>query len=100
MAIDTRVTSDGKGVVISIRGRFDFSQITEFRKAYESQQKDLNFTVDLRQTEHIDSSALGMLLNMRTFLGGDKAKIEIANCSPGIKKILEISRFDKKFTIS
>jgi len=100
MAIDTRESSDGKAVEISIRGRFDFSQISEFRQSYESQDKSLAFIIDLRQTEHIDSSALGMLLNMRQYLGGDQATIEIVNCSPGVRKILQISRFDKKFSIS
>ncbi len=46
----------------------------------------------------MDSSALGMLLNMRKHLG-DTAPIRIANSRPQIKKILTISRFDKKFNI-
>ncbi|WP_020407304.1 STAS domain-containing protein [Hahella ganghwensis] len=100
MTIESRASSDEKKVIIDIRGRFDFSQISQFRSSYESHNKDAEYTVDLRQTEHIDSSALGMLLNMRSYLGGDKAKIKIVNCSPGIMKIFEISRFDKKFTIS
>ncbi|OZG75294.1 anti-anti-sigma factor [Hahella sp. CCB-MM4] len=100
MTIESRASSDGRKVTIDIRGRFDFSQISQFRSSYESKNKDAEFVVDLRQTEHIDSSALGMLLNMRTFLGGDTAQISIVNCSPGIKKIFEISRFDKKFSIS
>lgn len=99
MAIDSKLSADKKLVNIAIRGRFDFSAVNDFRSAYESHPKNLLFSIDLRQTEHIDSSALGMLLNMRNYLGGDQARIEIVNCSPGIKKILEISRFDKKFTI-
>ncbi len=99
MSIETKPSSDGKSVVINVKGRFDFSQVNDFRKAYESNPVNALFTVDLRQTEHIDSSALGMLLNMRNFLGGDAAKIEIVNSAPGIRKIFEISRFDKKFTI-
>lgn len=99
MSIDAKLSSDGKTLTIGVRGRFDFSVVNDFRGAYESQPKNLTFLIDLRQAEHIDSSALGMLLNMRSYLGGDQAKIEIVHCAPGIRKILEISRFDKKFVI-
>jgi anti-anti-sigma factor len=100
MSVDAKLSQDGKTLTIGVRGRFDFSVVNEFRCAYENKGKGLDYVIDLKQAEHIDSSALGMLLNMRSFLGGDTVKIEIAHCAPGIRKILEISRFDKKFSIS
>ncbi len=99
MSVDSKLSSDKRTLTIGIRGRFDFSVVNEFRAAYESAPKGIDYVIDLRQAEHIDSSALGMLLNMRNHLGGDSVKIEIAHAAPGIRKILEISRFDKKFTI-
>lgn len=99
MSIESKLSQDGKTVAISVRGRFDFSIVNAFRSAYEAHDKGLTYIIDLRQAEHIDSSALGMLLNMRNHLGGDAAKVEIHNCAPGIRRILEISRFDKKFVI-
>ncbi|AZZ95395.1 STAS domain-containing protein [Hahella sp. KA22] len=100
MTIETKVTSDGAAVTIYIRGRFDFSVVNQFREAYEAHKQKKHFYIDMRQTEHMDSSALGMLLNMRSYLGSDAIKIDIINCSPGIRKILEIAKFDKKFAIS
>ena len=90
----------GEELVIAISGRFDFTQVKEFRDAYsaDSSTSANAYVVDLRETEHMDSSALGMLLNMRKHLG-DSASIRIANSRPQIKKILTISRFDKKFNI-
>ena len=90
----------GEEVVIAISGRFDFTQVKEFRDAYSANESKSasSYVVDLRETEHMDSSALGMLLNMRKHLG-DTAQIRIANSRPQIKKILTISRFDKKFSI-
>ncbi|RRS07418.1 anti-sigma factor antagonist, partial [Pseudoalteromonas sp. J010] len=44
-------------------------------------------------------SALGMLLNMKKTLGTSVSSIHISNCRPQLKKILQISRFDKKFDI-
>lgn len=97
MPVESALSSDGKNLTISISGRFDFEIVQEFRNAY-AEHKNLNYIIDMRATEHMDSSALGMLLNMRKTLG-DNAKIAIINCRPQIKKILTISRFDKKFNL-
>ena len=88
-------SQDGSALTISIVGRFDFEMVQEFRNAYADKNAS-NYVIDMRSTEHMDSSALGMLLNMRKSLG-DSADISIINCRPQIKKILTISRFDKKF---
>lgn len=97
MPVESALSSDGKNLTISISGRFDFEIVQEFRNAY-AEHKNVNYIIDMRATEHMDSSALGMLLNMRKSLG-DNARISIINCRPQIKKILTISRFDKKFTL-
>ena len=99
MSIRSNIGSSDE-LVISVSGRFDFTQVKEFRDAYSDNANcsSASFVVDLRETEHMDSSALGMLLNMRKHLG-DTAQIRIVNSRPQIKKILTISRFDKKFNI-
>lgn len=99
MTIDSSLSKDSQEVTINIHGRFDFQSVQEFRNAYiNHQERAATYTIDMRSTEHMDSSALGMLLNMRKQLG-DAANIRIINCRPQIKKILTISRFDKKFRI-
>ena len=97
MPVESALSSDGKNLTINISGRFDFEIVQEFRNAY-AEHKNVNYIIDMRATEHMDSSALGMLLNMRKSLG-DNTRISIINCRPQIKKILTISRFDKKFNI-
>ena len=80
MAITSTVSADGNQVTIYIQGRFDFSSHQEFRAAYEKLPKTpTHFRVDLQGTSYLDSSALGMLLLLRDFAGGDKANIEITN---------------------
>jgi len=97
MSVSSTLSSDNSTVTISIAGRFDFELVQEFRSTYADKQ-DMSYVIDMRDTEHMDSSALGMLLNMRKTLGAD-TKISIINCRPQIKKILTISRFDKKFDL-
>ena len=97
MPVESTLSNSGNTVTIGISGQFDFEIVQEFRAAY-SDHKNADYIIDMRAMEHMDSSALGMLLNMRKSLG-DKTRISIINCRPQIKKILTISRFDKKFEI-
>jgi len=101
MAIKSSLSDNGSELKISINGRFDASSLDDFRRAYEDVDSNtLNkYVVDLKETIHLDSSALGMLLVLRDFAGGDQAKITIDNCSPEVKKIFAISSFEQLFTI-
>ena len=100
MAITTRVSSDGKELVVNIKGRFDFSCHQEFRKAYEDSSASAKaYAIDMKDTTYLDSSALGMLLLLRDHAGGDNAHIRILNCNNDVRKILSISNFEQLFTI-
>ncbi|MCU8278113.1 STAS domain-containing protein, partial [Vibrio vulnificus] len=57
------------------------------------------FIIDLRKVDYIDSAGLGMLLNMQKHLNSADGRIKIINTLPQVRKILLISRFDKKFHI-
>ncbi|UZE94707.1 STAS domain-containing protein [Alkalimarinus alittae] len=99
MNISTTVSQDNTELTISILGTFDFSCVQDFRASYSGDDRYKKYTVDMTEVDHIDSSALGMLLNMKKTVGEFTA-IRIVNCKPSIKKIFEISRFDKKFDFS
>lgn len=92
--------SDDK-IALVLGDRFDFSSVDQFRKGYES-LGDVNggtVTIDFQNTRYMDSSALGMLINAKSFFTPKQVKVEICNTNDQIKKILSISRFDKKFDI-
>lgn len=117
-SITSILSDDRNELTILVQGRFDFGAHQDFREAYEKPHKakgphtvgtqtDLghlptHYSVDLKGTTYIDSSALGMLLLMRDHAGGDKAKhkIRLFNCSPDVKKILAISNFAQLFDIA
>jgi anti-anti-sigma factor len=100
MGIKSHVSEDGKELVISISGRFDFSTHQDFRGSYEHiDAKPSLFKVDMKETTYLDSSALGMLLLLRDHAGGESSNIHIINCSPDVTKILTISNFEQLFTI-
>ena len=100
MTIQTRFSKDNDIYTISIDGSFDFSRLNEFREAYSNENiKSAKVIVDLSKTETIDSSALGMLLNMQRHLKKANGEIKIVNCNSVVAKIFNITHFEKKFNI-
>lgn len=90
----------GDTVTIHVSGRFDFSTHQDFLSAYKAHPKgEKQFVVDLSGAEYMDSSAMGMLLQLREH--GDKsAPIRLTNGNEGIQEILRIANFHKLFDVA
>lgn len=100
MPITTHRSEDSHTLIICIEGRFDFSTHQAFRDAYELGERNATaYVVDLSDTTYLDSSALGMLLLLRDYAGGDSANVRIENCNNDVRRILTISNFEQLFTI-
>ena len=98
MTITSSVSNDE--LTIKVQGRFDFSALQQFRNAYEKvNPKPKSYVVDLKESDYLDSSALGMLLALRDYAGGDGANIRITNANSDIKKILVITKLDELFKV-
>ena len=100
MGIKSSVSEQGDELTIQIDGRFDFSAHQDFRRTYEELgTMPKTYQIDMQGATYLDSSALGMLLLLRDFAGGDNADITIKNCNDDVRKILTISNFQRLFTI-
>jgi len=98
MTLQSTVSPDGKTVTIRIQGRFDFNLHKEFRDAYSGEAAGAShYVIDFKDTEYMDSSALGMLLLLREHAGGSPDRVRLTNVSPELRKILEISNFHHLF---
>ncbi|GAC15284.1 STAS domain-containing protein [Aliiglaciecola lipolytica] len=101
MSLETRISDDQNVLTIYMEEKFDFGKVQEFRDAYLHISDSVKtIVVDLSHTEYMDSSALGMLLNMQKIMAERIETFKIVNCRPQVVKILKISRFDKKFDMS
>lgn len=98
MSVEAVIDEHAKSVTIEIEGAFGFNLVQDFRHTYVD-RKEFKFVIDLRKVDYIDSAGLGMLLNMLSYLGHADGSIRITNTLPQVRKILTISRFDKKFAI-
>lgn len=100
MTVEAKLTDDDKILRLSIMGNFDFAVLREFRKAYSDPDfQHCKIIVDLAHTSSMDSSALGMLLALQTYFNKPDGDIHILNANSEIRKILDITHFDEKFTI-
>jgi len=91
MSLTKSISADAATLTIHIKGKFDFNLVQSFRQAYAQIDKSITkVIIDLRETDYMDSSALGMLLNMQKSIDTQVNKFEISNCQPQLKKILQI----------
>lgn len=101
MGVTKTISQDGKAVTIKINGNFDFNVHREFREAYrDASGPGQQYLVDLTETVYMDSSALGMLLLLREHAGSDGKQVKIVGGNAEIKKIFEISNFNRLFAIA
>ncbi|MES9967579.1 MAG: STAS domain-containing protein [Sedimenticola sp.] len=99
MSVTATESPDNSDVTINVSGRFDFSCHQEFLQAYTAFPKgDKHFIVDLSETEYMDSSAMGMLLQLREH-STREANVSLVNANEGVREVLRIANFDKLFTI-
>ncbi len=93
-------SANGMTLTIHVEGRFDFSALPLFRSAYEKEQpKPKIYIIDLSKADYLDSSALGMLLALRDYAGGDASTVRLRHPNADVKKILVITKLDELFEI-
>ena len=78
MSLTRSTSADGAILTVQIKGKFDFNLVQSFRQAYADLNDNIDkVVIDLRETDYMDSSALGMLLNMKKNLTGKVETIQI-----------------------
>lgn len=97
-----RITTEQDGVVLTIHlsGCFGYKMIPKFRDIYKGLSADTPIRINLERVYQIESSALGALMVMRNFFGGEKADISLVNPSSEIRTILELSQYHRVFKIT
>jgi HptB-dependent secretion and biofilm anti anti-sigma factor len=100
MSINISLSDDETTVTIKVAGRFDFSTHQDFVQAYKGYSKgEKSYVVDLAGAEYMDSSALGMLLQLREYnqLG---EQVVLRNSNEAVTDVLKIANFGKLFTLA
>ncbi|MGD9163972.1 MAG: STAS domain-containing protein [Chromatiales bacterium] len=99
MPITGSLCKDQMTVIIKIAGRFDFSTHQDFAQTYNNFPKgEKSYVVDLTGAEYMDSSAMGMLLQLRGF-NRPGEKVVLLNGNEAVNDVLQIANFGNLFTI-
>jgi anti-anti-sigma factor len=100
MGITSKLSPDGRQVTITVSGRFDFETHQDFSDTYRQFPKgEKTYLVDLGNADYVDSSALGMLLQLRDHSDKAAGGVLLANANHGVREILRIANFDKLFEL-
>lgn len=88
-------------ITLAIAGPLDFSAHGLFCEACEQGglHKDVRYVIDMRETERVHDSGLGLLLMLHK-RAGDKADIQIVNCPPEIRNVLAERELAGRFSIA
>ncbi len=99
MSVDTTIVKDKNLMTIRMPERFTFELHSEFWRACDKNSGFSEVNVDLSLTRYMDSSALGMLLQLKEKAAKKNSKIKVVNVNDNIMTILKIAKFDHLFTI-
>ncbi len=99
MSVSAQAVGNGSTMKIQITDRFDFNIHKDLRNVYKDNESSTNYIVDLKDASYMDSSALGMLLQLREHAGGGRDAVTISNADSNIQEILRIANFDKLMTV-
>lgn len=99
MTITTTESDDHRTVTLHVAGRFEFAVHKAFMGAYrEYPPGEKAFVVDLARADYLDSSALGMLLQLRDHSMRDR-RVKISRANDDIRDILRVVDFDDLFDL-
>lgn len=99
--IVVNTTSNDRGLVISIVGRFNLELHKEFRKAFEGQSERYErYAVNMAKCTGIDSAGLGMLLILRDYTKLNRDDLHLIQCPADVRQVLSYANFEQLFTIS
>lgn len=88
--------------VLSLSGRFDFSNFRSFRELYEPVLGDAQVktvALNFKAVEYLDSAALGMLLMLRERAEKLNKKVVLVECQGTVRQLLEVAHFDRLFEL-
>ncbi|MDD4002895.1 MAG: STAS domain-containing protein [Clostridia bacterium] len=88
--------SDGN-IEMDLRGELDIANAEVFKKncIEIADEHKLDFIIDCKNLDFIDSSALGALVTINNKVAPEGKKVILKNLKPNVKKLITVSNVDK-----
>lgn len=86
-----------QAAMVSIKGEIDIYSIEKFREAIEEKMKTQapEIIIDCTELSYMDSTGMGVLIELRNKTKAIGQKIILKNPRPNIKKLLALTGVDK-----
>ncbi|AWW26470.1 STAS domain-containing protein [Acetobacterium sp. KB-1] len=91
------ITEMGKTSMVSIKGEIDIYSIEKFRESIEREikTKATEIILDCSELSYMDSTGMGVLIELRNKSKEMGQRIIMMNPRPNIKKLLSLTGVDK-----
>jgi len=93
-----KVRIKGNRVLIKMGERFSANEINEWKAIYEPLPANMEYILNFSRTKYIDSSGLGMMLNLNEH-NKRKPKCKIINTRRTVNIIMQTANFQRIFNI-
>jgi len=98
--VTIREEESGRPLVIRIAGEIDLSNAALVaQKIHEAEGNSANVVLDLEQLQFMDSTGLGVVVNLGKRVKERGGELAIVIGKPSIRKLFSITAFDKRFRI-
>ncbi|NQV82643.1 MAG: STAS domain-containing protein [Rhodospirillales bacterium] len=98
--MDHKIKEEGGAVIVALEGDVDLQSSPEARKVLlECVAKRMPILVDLSGVGYIDSSGVASLVECLQSARKSGSTLVLVSVSDGAKRVLELARLDKVFTI-
>ena len=98
--LTVEIADDGDRSVLALIGELDIDSVGELRDRAQSHLGDGRYralTLDLSGLTFLDSSGLGLLLEVRRLALGSGVEFEIVNVTPGPARVIAIAGLTETF---
>lgn len=97
--MDCEIEESNSGLIIKVKENIIAENCSDLRNIIIDQIKknNINFILDLKETNFIDSAGLGVIIGLRSTMNSKKGSLQLINLNKRILEIFKITRIDKIF---
>lgn len=95
----TRLQIDSSDSTLTVTGEIDAHSAPELQQALAELQGDGDMTIDMAHVDFIDSSGLRVLLEAHASAEGAGRRLVVADPSPAVRRLVEISGLDNHLNL-
>jgi anti-anti-sigma factor len=88
-------------IPVLLQEHFDYRSIAQFRNLCPKPiNEPVNIVLDMAATRYIDSSGMALIMCLFQWVRAPQVSVQLINCSPAVRRLIELSRCRNKVSIA